>query len=177
MPFRMGLRLAPIALVLVCLGKIASAQPPSPVKVAVIDLQRAVLESAEIKKASNDMEAKYKPRAAEIEQLQKDLDGISQQLQNPAKLTPQAQADLQATGQRKQRDIQRMQQDLQSDVDAERNDILSKTSAKMHDVVKKIAEEKGLDLVVDTTNTVYFKAALDITADAITAYDKAYPAK
>jgi outer membrane protein len=46
----------------------------------------------------------------------------------------------------------------------------------MQDVVKKIAEGKGLDLVVDSSTTLYFKAAMDITTEAIAAYDKAYPA-
>jgi Skp family chaperone for outer membrane proteins len=46
----------------------------------------------------------------------------------------------------------------------------------MSDVVKKLAEAKGLDVVVDQPYTVYFKAALDITNDSIAAYDKAYPA-
>jgi outer membrane protein len=43
--------------------------------------------------------------------------------------------------------------------------------------VKKLAEEKGLDVVVDVNSTIYFKAALEITTDAIAAYDRAYPAK
>ena len=44
-------------------------------------------------------------------------------------------------------------------------------------VVKKLAEEKGLDLVIDASTALYFKDAMDITKDAIAAYDKAYPAK
>ncbi len=172
MRLRSGLQMLLLA---VCAGGgLASAQT----KVGVINLQRAVLESAEIKKASADMQAKYKPRADQIEQLQKELASISQQLQNGSgKLSPQAEADLNAQGQRKQRDLQRYQEDLQADVDRERNDILAKSTQKMTDVVKKLAEEKGLDLVVDTTTAVYFKPALEITADAIAAYDKAYPAK
>jgi outer membrane protein len=47
----------------------------------------------------------------------------------------------------------------------------------MAEVVKKIAEEKGLDVVVDIGNTVYFKPALDITTDIVAAYDKAHPVK
>jgi outer membrane protein len=47
----------------------------------------------------------------------------------------------------------------------------------MTDVVKKIAEEKGLDLVVDVTTTLFFKPTLEITDDCIAAYDKAYPVK
>jgi len=170
----MGPRVALIALVLCGGARLASAQ----VKVAVINLQKAVLGTAEIGKASNAMEAKYKPRTTQIDQLQKDLAGISQQLQiNAGKFTPQAEADLQAQGQRKQRDLQRLQDDLQNDVNAERNDILQKASQKMSAVVKKIAEAQGFDLVVDVSTTVYFKPTMEITMDAIAAYDKEYPAK
>ena len=174
MSFRIGLRLASAGFALFCLGSVASAQA----KMAVINLQRAVLDSAEIKKASTEMENRFKPRTQQLEQLQKDLAGISQQLQtNAGKLTPQAEADLQATGQRKQRDAQRLQEDLQAEVDRERNDVLARSTQKMQEVVKKLAEEKGLDLIVDVTNAIYFKPALDITNDAIAAFDKAYPVK
>jgi outer membrane protein len=153
-------------------AQIASAQP----KIAVINLQRAVLESAEIKKADADMQARYKPRSAAIEQLQKDIAGIAQQLQtNAGKFTAQAEAELTAQGQKKQRDLQRLQEDLQADVERERNDILQKSGTKMSDIVKKLAEEKGYDLVVDMSTSVYFKPAMEITNDAIAAYDKAYP--
>jgi outer membrane protein len=92
------------------------------------------------------------------------------------KLTPAAESDLSAQGQKKQRDLQRLNEDLQADVTAERNEVLGASSRKMADVVKKLAEEKGYDVVVDATNTIYFKPALDITAEALAAYNKAYPA-
>jgi Skp family chaperone for outer membrane proteins len=41
--------------------------------------------------------------------------------------------------------------------------------------VKKVAEEKGLDIVVEGSNTLFYKPSFDITADATTAYNKAYP--
>jgi outer membrane protein len=162
----------------VCSAFIAIAQTaPAQTKVAVINLQKAVFDSAEIKKADADMPARFKKQQDELDQLQKEIAGIAQQLQNSnAKLTPQQEADLQAQGTRKQRDLQRKQDDLQQEAQSYRNEILTKSSQKMNDVVKKIAEEKGLDVVVDTSTTVYFKPALDITAEATTAYDKAYPA-
>ncbi len=169
-----NIRLPLIAAGIMTLAGLASAQS----KVAVINLQRAVLESAEIKKASADLEARYRPRQQKIEELNKQIQSLQQQLQNgQGKLTPQAEAELNAQGQRKQREAQRLTEDLQSDVDRERNEILSKTTQRMSDVVKKIAEEKGFDVVVDASNTIYFKPALEITNDAIAAYDKAFPAK
>ena len=167
-----GLRLFLVCSALSLAVKTGSADT----KVAVINLQRAVLESDEIQKASAAMETKFKPRQQEMERLQREMQGIQQQLQAGAgKLTQQAEADLTAQGQRKQRDIQRIQEDLQADVERERNEILGKSSQKMTEVVKKLAEEKGYDVVVDISNTVYFKPALEITAEALAAYNKANP--
>ncbi len=172
-------RIWPVRTILLCLGLfsiagLASAQT----KLAIINLQRAVLESDEIKKASAELEGKYKPRQADMQKIEKELQGIQENLQkNAGKLTPQAEADLTAQGQRRQRELQRLTEDLQADVDRERNDILSKSSKQMTTVVSKLATEKGYDVVVDVTNTVFFKPALEITNDALAAYNKAYPAK
>jgi outer membrane protein len=174
MSVRFGLRLLVVCLALASLGQVASAQA----KIAIINLQKAVLDSDEIQKASKALEAKYKPRQQELEKLQNEIQVIQQQLQtNSGKLNPQAEADLNAQGARKQRDLQRKGEDLQGDVDRERNEILGKSTQKMGDVVKKLAEEKGYDVVIDISNTIYFKPALEITSEAMAAYNKTYPVK
>jgi outer membrane protein len=163
-----------LCLALTSVGSLASAQT----KIAIINLQRAVLESNEIKKASTALETKYKPRQQELEKLQADIERIQQQLQaGQGKLSPQGEADLQAEGTRKQTTLQRKSEDLQKDVDAERNEVLARSSKQMQDVVAKLAADKGYDMVVDVSNTVFFKPALEITNDAIAAYNAAYPGK
>jgi outer membrane protein len=166
------IRTLSIALVSVALALTATAQT----KVGVINSQKAVLETAEIKKAQAELEAKFKPRQDQMVKLQKDLQDIQAQLQS-GKLNQNAEQDLTIQGQRKQREMQRLQDDLQADVDRDRNEILQRTGQRMQDVVKKLAEEKGLDVVVDSANTVFYKPALDLTAEATTAYDKTYPVK
>ena len=89
----------------------------------------------------------------------------------------QAANDLQLQGQRKQRDFQRLGQDLQEEVEAERQEILSRTSQRMVGVVKKLADARGMDIVVDSSGTLFFKAALDLTKDALAEYDRAFPVK
>ena len=173
MSFRMALRPLVVCSALCCFGTLATAQN----KVAVVSLQKAVLESAEIKAASAAMEARYKPRVTQIETLDREIAQISNNLQtNAGKLTPQAEADMSAQLQRKQRDVQRIRDDLTSDVDNERNNILGKAQQKMQDVVKKYAEANGIDVVVEAQATVFFKAPLEITKEVIAAYDKQYPA-
>jgi outer membrane protein len=152
---------------------VAPAQ--NPLKVGIINLQRALVETAEIKKAQVDLEAKYRPRTAELEKIQKELADIQTQLQS-GRLNQQAEQDLNARGQRRQREAQRIQEDLQGDVDRERQEILQRAGQRMTEVVKQIADAKGLDVVMDVTNTVFFRPALEITQEAIAAYDKAHPA-
>ena len=162
-------------LLLLAAVSLASAQ----VKLAIINSQLSVIETAEIKKAQAEMEARFKPRTAEMEKLQKELVDLQKQLQaaGQGKLTPQAEQNLQITGQRKQRDLKRLEEDLQGEVDRERNDILQRSGSRMQEIVRKLAEERGLDVVIDVSNTVYYKPALDITKEATAAYDKAYPVK
>ncbi len=180
MSFRMGLRPVVVCSVLLAASHLAPAQnaAPAPVKVAVVNLQAAVFGTAETKKANDDMNAKFKPRQDAIDQLNREIQALANQLQTQQdKLSPQAYADITAQGQKKQRDLQRAQDDLQADATAYRNDTLQKMSQKMSDVIKKLAEEKGYDLVVEANSALYFKPALDITKDAIAAYDKTYPVK
>jgi outer membrane protein len=148
----------------------ASAQ----IKLGVINTQKALLETDEIKKAQAEMEAKFKPRSDKMLKLQKELEDIQVQL-NSGKLNELGTQELTAEGQRKQRELQRDQQDMQEDVERERNEIIQRAGTRMQEVVKKVADEKGLDIVVDSASTVFFKAAFEITSDATAAYNKAYP--
>lgn len=171
-----GIRMARLLLPALLLGCAVSAS--AQVKVAIINLQKAVLDTAEIQKAQKELEAKFKPRQDKAEALQRELQTIQGQLQTMAgKLTPQAEQELNVQGQRKQRELQRLTEDLQGDVDRERQDILGRSAQRMNDVVKKLSESKALDVVVDVSNAVYFKPALEITAEATAEYNKAYPAK
>jgi outer membrane protein len=168
-------QLRSVPLLLVIAG-LALAQTPSPAKVAIINAQKAVADTAEIKKAQTALEAKYRPRQQAIENLQRELQTIQQQAAAP-NLAPAREADLQATFTQKQKQLQRLGEDLQADVNAERQDVLGNAGRQMTEIVKKIAEERGLDVVIDVTNTLYYKPTLEITAAATAAYDKAYPLK
>src|SRR5579872_970471 len=117
-----------LAVCAVVLAPAAMAQT----KVGIINTQRAILETAEIKKASNDLQAKYKPRQDQLDKLQREIADIQTQLESSAgKLSPAGQADLEAQGQRKQREAQRISEELQTDVDGERNSVLQRAQTRL----------------------------------------------
>jgi outer membrane protein len=147
-------------------------------KIGVVDLRKAILDTAEIKKASNDMEARYKKRRDDLDKAQRELEDLKTQAQSSqGRLSPQGEAELTARGQKQERLVTRLTQDLQDDVNHDRDTIIQSAGQRMTEVLRKIMDEKGLEAVVDVSQLVTFKPSLEITADAIAAFDKAYPLK
>ncbi len=172
----LNVRSAAVLAAVALLPMAARAQAIAPAKVAIINAQKAVADTQEIKKAQAGLEAKYRPRQQALQNLQSQLGSIQQQLNTP-NMSPDKESQLRSSGVQKQKELQRLSEDLQADVNGERQDILTHAGRQMTDVVRKICEERNIDVVIDISNTIYFKPALDITAEATSAYDKAYPAK
>jgi Skp family chaperone for outer membrane proteins len=167
-----------LALAVCAAGLFSVPSAMAQTKVGVVSLQKAILETAEIKKAGNDMQVKYKKRQDDLDKAQRDLNDIQTQLQAAqGKLSAAGEADLAARGQRKEREVKRLDEDLRADVERDRADILSRAQTRMLEVVKKVSDEKGLDLVVEAGALISFKPALDITEEAVASYNKAYPPK
>ncbi len=164
------------ALGVLLLASAGQGQTAAPAKVAIINAQKAVADTQEMKKAQATLEAKYRPRQQAIEAIQRDLQTLQQQLSSP-NMTPDREAQLRQSATEKQKQLQRLGEDLQGDVNAERQDILGRAGRQMTEVIRKLAEQRGLDVIVDITNTLYFRPTLELTADATAAYDKAYPAQ
>ena len=169
-------RLPFVSALIVAGAGLTMAQSIPPAKIAIVNAQKAVADTLEIKKDQQTLETKYRPRQQAIANLQQDLQHIQQQLSAP-NVAPEQEAQLRQTGTEKQKELQRLSEDLQSDVNAERQDILGRAGRQMTIVIKQLAEQRGLDMIVDITNTLYFKPTLDLTAEATTAYNKAYPPK
>ncbi len=167
-------RLAGLAVLALGATMTLSAQ----LKVGTVNLQKALQDTAEIKQAEADLKAKFGPRQEELANLEKEITKLTQEAEaNQQKYNEQTMGELSARIQTRQRQYQRNSEALQDAVNRERQDILQRVGQRFQEVVRKVAEEKGLDFVVDGANMLYAKPALDISAEVTAAYDKAYPAK
>lgn len=164
--------------VLPLVAAVVMAAPAMAQKVGVIDFQRAVVDSAEFKKAYAELEAKYKPKQDALQKAQQTLQDIQAQLSaTQGQLSQAGAAELQAKGQRTQVTVDRLTQDLQEDFEADRDAALRVVTTRYTDVLKKLAADKGLDLIADTSALHFFGPTLDVTDAAIAAYNAAHPAK
>ncbi len=159
-------------------GLSATAAAQAPLKVGVVSLQKALEGTAELKQAEVDLRAKFGPRQDQLAQMEKDLAKMQQDYDgNQGKYNQAALAELSQRIQRRQLQLQRNTQALQEEVNRDRQDVLQRVGKNLQDIIKKVAEEKGLDMVVDSSAALFSKPAMDISPDVTAAYDKAFPVK
>jgi len=176
MAFSRFMMVGAAAALLVGLSATATAQ--APLKVGVVSLQKALEGTAELKQAELDLRAKFGPRQDQLSEMEKDIAKMQQDYSgNQGKYNEAALAELGQRIQRRQVQLQRNTQSLQDEVNRDRQDVLQRIGKNLQEVIKKVADEKGLDLVVDSTAALFSKPAMDISADVTAAYDKAYPVK
>lgn len=157
---------------------VAAGAANAQLKVGVVDLQKVLQGTAEIKQAEADLKARFGPRQDELGAAEKELAKLQQDYEaNQTKYTEAALADLGARIQTRQRQYQRNAQALQDEVNRDRQDILSRVGQRLQEIVKKVAEAQAFDLVVDAQSTLYTKPAIDISEAVTAAYDAAYPVK
>lgn len=172
MSLRMGIRPVLVCSALLALAPGAFAQTKS----AVINMQAAIIATAEIQQANVVMNAKYKQRDDALEALKAQGAALEKKLADGQDtLSDDQQADLQAQITKLQREVTRQTEDLQADVQKDQDEVLGGAQERMAAVVKRLSEERGYDIVTDVHALVYFKPSIDITKDATAAYDLAHP--
>jgi outer membrane protein len=159
--------------------------PPTvtgPSKIAIINIEQAILGTAEGKKLNQAMQDRFTPRGTELQNDQKDIAALQKQLSDGSStLSQQAQQDLNQQIQTKQRDYQQGAQDLQSDLQDAQSQILSTVGGKMMPIIQKYAQEHGYTAVIDVSMNwpqgpvLYFNPGVAITSDIIKLYDQQYP--
>ena len=158
--FLFGAARVPIAL---------QAQELPPTRVAVVNFQEALLATDEMQAKGKELESKFVPRRDELARRAQELQDLQREMQAAEGA---AVLSLQSELQRKQRDAQRMQEDFQADAEFERTEILGEGAQMMRSVIAELAAAKGLDIVVDISNTLFVKPVLDLSGEATAAYNR-----
>jgi len=159
---------------------LAQAQGQVPTKVAVINVQTAILSTKDGQKAAADLQTQFNPRQQDLEKKQTDLNALQDQLRKgSATMSEDAKTklmrDIDATTTRVNRD----RQDAQSDLEEAQGKLMQELGGKMMAVMEKYAMQNGFAVVLDVSNpqtpVLWAASAVDITNDIVKLYDQAYP--
>jgi len=151
----------------------------APIKVGLVNIQEAILSTAEGKKSMADLQKKYQPRQQEIQKQNQDIQAITDQLQKQAAtLSDDEQRNLNRQLEEKQKLLKRTQEDAQADFGADRDEMFRRIGQKMVKVIQDFAPKNGYSLVIGSDQVPIYYAAteVDLTDQIVKLYDAANPA-
>ena len=161
---------------LILLGSFHSvwASEASELKIAYIDIQRAINESNAGKDAKKAITKEVEKFQRLIADKQKELQTMKESFEKQAlMLTPEARANKEKEYQGKLREFQRWGEDTQNEMNQKRVEMERQISTALVKVIQKLGADEGYTLILEKNeNIVLFGSkTIDITDRAIKAFD------
>ena len=152
----------------------ASPSPAAPQKIAVIEVQRIIQESAVGKEALARVQKLQQAKQEDLAKRQKELHDLEQKIQEQGKsLSEDAMEKLQKDYQAKAVDLKRFQDDAQRDLEEAQRKELKTLEERIMPVIDAVGKEMGYTLVFNKFNSGLLFAAddADITNAVITRFN------
>ena len=152
----------------------AWAQSP---KIAVIDMQGALLQTKDGQKAAAALKTKFGPKEQEFQKRNADLQSKQDQYRKGENtLGADAKAALARDIDALQRNLQRDTQDARQDFEEEQNKLMGGLLQKMQQVLNAYANQNQITMIFDISaqpnNLLYADKATNITSAIVAMYDK-----
>jgi outer membrane protein len=146
-------------------------------KIAVINIQGAIVSTQDGKRAAADLEAKFAPKRKEVDARQAEINGLKAELQKGENtMSEQSKQELIRKIDSESKSLQRDMEDDQSDLQQAQQEAVQKIAQKMTVVISEYAKANGFVLVLDDsspqTPILFASNTIDITKDIIDLYDK-----
>jgi outer membrane protein len=165
----------------------AAALPPAgnvtlPTKIAVIDIQVAIMNTKEGSAAAGALQVKYQPKKDEFDKRQRDIQALQDQVKKgAATMSDDAKAKIERDMDSKTKSLQRDTQEVSDDYEQDMGKVFQELGNKMLQIIEQYAYQNGYAAVLDVSNrqtspVLWAAPSSNITADIIKLYDQAHPA-
>lgn len=152
---------------------VAAAAVPEIGRVAVVDMQRILNETAAGKQARQDLETASLAKQKKLDKRRQKLEEDQGKL---ASLKGDAQLEAQEKLQRDYYELQSMYMTLQQELAEQEAQTLEKMYKNCQELAKDLAKDFSLDLVLirDQSTVLYVATGVDLTDELIKRYDKKF---
>ena len=143
---------------------LAAGTAAAELKIAVLDTQRALVESEEAQTLLAQAEKELQEEQEEVTALRDEIEALQQRLQTDGEvMSASEQRKVQKDIEDKQIDFQFLVNKLQKEVNDRRQDILQQMVPKIDKVLKDLIELEGYDLIMERANLRYVNSKHEIT--------------
>jgi Skp family chaperone for outer membrane proteins len=126
--------------------------PPTayPAKIALIEFEQAVIATNEGQRTLAEVQKKYEPKKAQLDQLAAEIDSLKKQLQAaPATLSDEERASRLKNIDTKDKQYQRDAEDASTAYNQDVQEALGKVSQKVYVVMQKYVKDNGYTLLLN----------------------------
>lgn len=156
------------ALVLAAALGATAARAQDVARIAAVNSDRILRESAPAKAAQTKLEAEFAKRDKDLQDMAARLKSMSDALdRNGPTMSANDRAQKQRDLAQLDTDFQRKQREFREDLNQRRNEELAAVLDKANKVIKQIAEQQNYDLIVQ--EAVYVSPRIDITDKVLKA--------
>ncbi|HVW25934.1 MAG TPA: OmpH family outer membrane protein [Polyangiaceae bacterium] len=142
-------------------------------KIAVVDTQRAVMETEDGLRAQAALKKHFDKRQRDLDDkqvaLQKEREDIEKQKDVLSKQALQARVDK---WQKEMAELQTVFVDYNKELQKKQGEMTQPIFQKTMSIIRRIATQNGYDLVVDKQAVPYHRSDLDLTDRVITEYNQ-----
>ena len=152
----------------------AQAAVPTVRGVAVVDMQKVLNDTKQGQSARKKLEESSKAKQEKLDGKRKKLEADQGKLKN---LSGEKLAAAEESLQKDYVEMQQIYMTMQQELAAQEGRVLEDIYKNCQSIIGKIAEEKGLDVVIirDETTVLYVEPSLDITDTLVKSYNAKYP--
>jgi outer membrane protein len=168
-PSRRRLRTLAAALAIAVVSPAIAAQA----RIAVVDTQRAVMETEDGLRAQATLKKHFDQRQRELDgkqnQLQQEREDIEKQ---KGVLSKEALATRVEKWQREMVQLQTVFVEYNKELQKKQNELTAPIVQKTMGIIRRLATQNGYDVVIDKQAAPYSRSDLDLTDRVITAYNQ-----
>ena len=168
------LAVAAVAAGVLLSSRLPAQQPPSPqtMKVAVVDVQRAVMETEDGLRAQATLKKYFDRRQGDLNAKQEDLLRRKDEIEKQSKVLSQAAlARAMEEWQRQMNEVQQVFLDYNKELQKKQGEITAPIFARVSALLRKVSKRDGYDLVLERQAVPYVRTEFDITDAIITMYN------
>lgn len=156
---------------------VGTALAQSPSKIGIINVQAAIVNTDDGKKALGNLETRFGPKRKQLEARQGEIQQLQAQLQKGGTvLGDEQKRKLMGDIDSRTKSFNREVEDAQAEVEQEQGKIYQELGQKMMGVIDKYARDKGFAVILDVstqqTPVLYAANDVDVTKDIIELYNK-----
>jgi len=134
------------------------------VKIAVVDVQTAILQSEEAKRLMAQIQTEFKTKEDEIRAIQSEAAGMLERAQKDAEvMTESEKRKLQQQIESKNNDFVYLRQKLQREIEERQKELFTGIDAKVQKAIEDLVLEEDYDLILPRQAALYVGDLYNIT--------------